>query len=83
MLQGLSGTSTGFRSGWLSVTSIGGEAVRAFVPIPLPPAPSLGLSRGRQRLLQRAIHADGRLDSIGTLLPDPQLFLSSLNHCFT
>jgi Fic family protein len=33
------------------------------------------LSGGRQRLLERATLALGRLDSITTLLPDPQLFL--------
>ncbi len=53
----------------------GGETVRAFVPDPLPPAPPLDLSGERQRLLERATLALGRLDSIALLLPDPQLFL--------
>lgn len=57
-------------------TSIaGGETVRAFVPHPLPPVPPLDLGGARQRLLERATLAVGRLDSVGTLLPDPQLFL--------
>jgi Fic family protein len=57
-------------------TSIaGGETVRAFVPRPLPPAPPLDLDPARQRLLERATLAVGRLDSVCTLLPDPQLFL--------
>jgi Fic family protein len=54
---------------------VGGEEVRAFVPNPLPPEPPLELSGGRHRLLERATLALGRLDSITTLLPDPQLFL--------
>ncbi|MFZ3141091.1 Fic family protein [Polaromonas sp.] len=53
----------------------GGETVRAFVPHPLPPVPPLDLSGPRQLLLERATLAIGRLDSICTLLPDPQLFL--------
>ena len=53
----------------------GGEMVNAFVPNPLPPIPPLELSGARQRLLERATLAIGRLDSVSTLLPDPQLFL--------
>jgi Fic family protein len=53
----------------------GGEAVRAFVPHPLPPLPPLDLDAPRQRLLERATLAVGRLDSVSTLLPDPALFL--------
>ena len=53
----------------------GGETVSAFVPDPLPPLPPLEMSGARQRLLERATLAVGRLDSVSTLLPDPQLFL--------
>jgi Fic family protein len=53
----------------------GRETVRAFVPFPLPPEPPLDLSGNRQRLLERATLALGRLDSVSSLLPDPQLFL--------
>ena len=53
----------------------GGEAVRAFVPAPLPPQPALDLSGDRQARLERATVALGRLDSVSTLLPDPQRFL--------
>jgi hypothetical protein len=45
----------------------GGETVRSFVPNPLPPEPPLDLSNGRQRLLEKATLALGRLDSICTL----------------
>jgi Fic family protein len=55
--------------------SVGGEHVRAFIPHPLPPEPPLDLSNSRQRLLERATLALGRLDSITLLLPDPNLFL--------
>ncbi|MBC7084192.1 MAG: hypothetical protein PWR07_2283 [Bacillota bacterium] len=54
---------------------IGDETVRAFVPDPLPPDPPLVLDGARQVLLERALLALGRLDSIATLLPDPHLFL--------
>lgn len=53
----------------------GGEMVDAFVPNPLPPVPALEINEARQRLLERATLALGRLDSVSTLLPDPQLFL--------
>lgn len=53
----------------------GRETVRAFVPEPLPPKPALDLSGDRQRLLEQAALAVGRLDSVSALLPDPQLFL--------
>jgi Fic family protein len=61
--------------GTFDTTAAGGETVRAFIPSPLPPVPPLDLSGPRQRLLERATLAVGRLDSVSTLLPDPQLFL--------
>ncbi len=57
------------------ISTAGGETVRAFVPHPLPPVPPLELLGTHQRLLERATHAVGRLDSVSVLLPDPQLFL--------
>jgi len=41
----------------------------------LPPDPPLELNDQRQRLLERATLALGRLDSVTLLLPDPHLFL--------
>lgn len=64
-------------TGKVFLASAGGEQIRAFVPSPLPPTPALDLSGPRQVLLERATAAVGRLDSIGTLLPDPHLFLYS------
>jgi cell filamentation protein, protein adenylyltransferase len=55
--------------------AIGGETIRAFMPAPLPPSPPLDLGQARQRLLERATLALGRLDSVTLLLPDPGLFL--------
>lgn len=63
------------RTGEYGQTTVGGEVIRAFVPAPLPPTPSLDLGGERQTLLERATLAVGRLDSVGILLPDPQLFL--------
>ena len=54
---------------------MGGEQVQAFIPHPLPPDPPVALSNARQRLLERATLALGRLDSITLLLPDPNIFL--------
>jgi Fic family protein len=62
-------------TGRYEIAEIGGETIRAFVPRPLPPDPPLELNEQRQRLLERATLALGRLDSVTLLLPDPHLFL--------
>jgi Fic family protein len=62
-------------TGQYAISVAGGETVRAFVPFPLPPLPALDLSGNRQKALEKATLALGRLDSIALLLPDPQLFL--------
>jgi len=62
-------------TGNYEVSIIAGERIKAFVPYPLPPDPPLKLTYQRQRLLERATLALGRLDSITLLLPDPDLFL--------
>lgn len=62
-------------SGRYEVTTTGGEPVRAFVPAPLPPDPPIDLNGARQRLLEQATLACGRLDGVSALLPDPDLFL--------
>lgn len=56
------------------MTTTAGEAVRAFVPHPLPPRPPLDLEPLQARL-ERALLAVGRLDAVTSLLPDPRLFL--------
>ena len=61
--------------GRYETTVVGGETVRAYVPNVLPPKPGLEMTDRRQRLLERATLALGRLDSVTLLLPDPQLFL--------
>lgn len=62
-------------SGSYQVTSVAGERVRAFVPAPLPPKPALELDGPLQQVLELAVLALGRLDSVATLLPDEALFL--------
>lgn len=62
-------------TGHYDTTSVVGESIRAFIPKPLPPEPALELSDRRQRLLECATVALGRLDSVTLLLPDPNLFL--------
>lgn len=64
-------------TGRYEITSVAGEQIRAFVPHSLPPNPPLDLGDTRQLVLERALLALGRLDSISTLLPDPHLFLYS------
>ena len=62
-------------TGRFEVTAVGGERVQAFVPAALPPRPPIEMDHGRQRLLENALLACGRLDAITALLPEPDLFL--------
>ena len=62
------------RFGRYENTAVGGETVRAFVPLPLPPDPPVDLS-SLHADLELANQALGRLDGISSVLPDPPLFL--------
>lgn len=67
MIRGASGR-------WQSQTH-GGETVRAFIPAPLPPNPSIEIDRSLRKRLDDSLLALGRLDAVSTLLPDTHLFL--------
>jgi len=62
------------RLGHYETTAVGGETVRAYVPVPLPPIPAVDLT-GLQTALELANQTVGRLDGIASVLPDPSLFL--------
>jgi Fic family protein len=62
------------RLGHYQTTAVGGETVRAYVPVPLPPIPPIDLT-GLQTALELANQTVGRLDGIASVLPDPSLFL--------
>jgi Fic family protein len=62
------------RLGHYETTAVGGETVRAYVPVPLPPIPPVDLA-GLQIALELANQTLGRLDGIASILPDPSLFL--------
>ncbi len=51
--------------------------MRAFIPAPLPPDPPIALEGALQQLLEKALLALGRLDSITQLLPNPNRFIYS------
>jgi len=61
------------RLGRYVTTTVAGEAVKAFVPPPLPPV-ALDLS-GLQLQLERANQALGRLDGLAVLLPNVRFLL--------
>src|SRR5690606_25902524 len=65
------------KTGTYEVSTTGGELVRAFVPLPLPPDPPLELDGRLQRSLEAAVLAVGRLDGVSSLLPDKSLFIYS------
>ena len=60
---------------YVTISTVGDERVRAFVPKPLPPVPPVKIDPKLRELLDRALLALGRLDSVTTLLPDTHLFL--------
>jgi hypothetical protein len=63
------------RTGKFEIVTIGDEKDRAFLQRPMPPDPLLILQGPIQTLLERALLALGRLDSVATLLPGTGLFL--------
>jgi Fic family protein len=63
------------RLGTYETNNIGGEAVRAFIPPPLPPDPPLEITPPLQDLIEKANRGLGRLDGIARVLPDPSLFI--------
>ena len=62
-------------TGKYQVRNYGDEMVHAFIPAPLPPNPPLSMNGDLQQLLERALIALGRLDSVTVLLPQPALFI--------
>ena len=64
-------------TGRYQVASFSGEEVRAFIPAPLPPDPPIALEGALQQLLEKALLALGRLDSVTQLLPNPNRFIYS------
>jgi Fic family protein len=65
----------GLTGKYLTVSKVGGERVRAFLPAPLPPVPPLEIGGPLRERLDAALIAIGRLDSVTALLPDTRLFL--------
>jgi Fic family protein len=55
--------------------STAGEAVKSFLPNPLPPSPPLAINGTLQKKLDHAMLELGRLDSMSDLLPDVGQFL--------
>lgn len=52
------------------------EGYAAFAPAPLPPEPPLAFGPALGRLLSEADQAVGRLDGVGQLLPNPDLYVA-------
>lgn len=63
-------------TGTYRVTTAGNEEVRAFVPVPLPPAnPPLALDESLMALHAEAVAAVGKLSVAGAMVPSPQWFI--------
>ena len=63
-------------TGRYQTTNVGGETVRAFVPVPLPPSqPELVLEGKLAALHAAAVAAVARLRVAGTMVPDADWFL--------
>lgn len=67
-------STSNLRLGRFAETPVAGEIVRAFVPPPLPPVPTIDVL-GLLERLSLAERALGRLDGITMLLPRQELFL--------
>lgn len=65
----------GLTGKYVTVSTVGNETVKAFVPKPLPPEPPLVIDKTLQEILDGALLALGRLDGMTALLPDTRLFL--------
>src|SRR5215208_370226 len=63
------------RAGRFVLQQGGPGGYRAFIPAPLPLDPPIEFTPQLQATLERAVLALGRLDGIGTLLPNPGLFI--------
>ena len=59
----------------MTISTVGGETCKAFIPDPLPPIPALKISPDLQEATDKALLALGSLNSVSTLLPDTALFL--------
>lgn len=53
-----------------------GSGFSAFIPAPLPPDPPIAMDAELTRLLSDADRSLGRLDGIGSVLPNPDLFVA-------
>jgi Fic family protein len=62
------------RVGSYAVTTLAGEAVKAYIPRPLPPAPPIELGRLHGHI-DRANRAIGRLDGLTIAIPNSNLLL--------
>ena len=60
---------------YVTISTVGEEAVRAFVPAPLPPTPALDVDPALRDRLDHAHLALGRLDSTAHVLPSLDLLL--------
>lgn len=61
--------------GTYEMVTTAGEAVRAFIPAPLPPRPPIDWTPALRGKFDQALLALGRLDSVSALLPDTAVFL--------
>ncbi len=60
---------------YVTISTVGNERARAFVPSPLPPSPPIVIDGRLRQRLDEALLALGRLDGVSALLPDPDVFL--------
>ena len=60
---------------YVTISTVGGEHAKAFIPAPLPPHPPIEWSPKLRSKFDKAMLALGRLDSLSTLLPDIAIFI--------
>lgn len=65
----------GLTGSYQTISLVGGEECKAFLPQPLPPEPPVDFDSDLQELYERALLAVGGLCNLSTILPDTLLFI--------
>jgi Fic family protein len=77
LISGIAAMNRGPTGRYQTISTVGEQIARAFIPAALPPIPPLAPTPELRDALDEALLALGRLDSVSTLLPGTQLFLYS------
>lgn len=61
--------------GHYKTTTVAGDAAEAFIPLPLPPSPSIQWSKTLRSKYDQALLMTGKLDGVSDLIPNVSIFI--------